>query len=93
MNKQYPLDKWVNKYFTPRNFLGVIAIGALFVWLSWSHIISVNTTIAVCLSILLGFLVLSIIYMIGGVYWTIKHPVTVEYCKECNQRLPIKYEK
>jgi hypothetical protein len=94
MNKEFPPHKWLRKYVTPGRLLAFMAIAVAFTWFGPLLIPVAYHEVVFNLMILvvIGIVLLSIPNIIWQICWRIKYPPQIEYCKECNRALPIKYE-
>jgi len=93
MNKQYPVDKWLTKVLSPKIVFTFAGLLVGWVWIANSHIIPQSTAITINVIALMICGILMVVNIVGKIYWSIKYPTKVEYCKECHQQLPIKYDK
>jgi len=94
MNKEFSVDKWLKEHLPPKVaglfilLLVVFAIGSEFVPLHYRQI-----AFTVCLVLMAAVVLIGFSITIWSLIWSIKHPLTREYCKECGQLKPLKYDK
>lgn len=90
MKSEFPFDKWFRKYASPLRvlFFVVISIAIIFII---PYIVATNIPLAIYLFMFV-FLFALVGCTIWQICWRIKHPFHPEFCKECNQVLPEKFE-
>lgn len=94
LNKQFPVDKFLAKYFSPKVATTFIlsmvgfTIGAGFVPLHYRHVLFI-----VCLVLMAILILTSFPILIWSIIWSIKHPIKRECCQECGHLKPIKYDE
>jgi len=97
MNKEFPVDKWFRKHVSPwRMIVAAFSLMALMIY--GPSFITHYTVISMAFMMNAMIIVLALVMnaMVGlfawKIYWDIKYKPKVEYCKECDRPLPIKYE-
>lgn len=94
MNKEFPPNKWFRKYVTPGRFSIFMLLFTAFMIFGpmLIPVVYLGMIQNILLYGLMAFIACMIPMFVWMVYWVMKYPPKVEYCKECNRALPIKYE-
>jgi hypothetical protein len=92
MRPEFPIDKWLRKHLTPLKLLLFIVI-VFPITICAPHILPQTILIVyICLMLSL-FFVASVGQLIWRIIWEYKYPYRPEFCKECKQILPEKFEE
>ncbi len=91
MRPQNPIDKWLERHVPPGRFLlGLLVF--LFGLMFLIHLIP-REWVEPFASVVMGAVcLLAVGGMVEMFWWNIKHPYKPEFCKECKQVLPEKFE-
>jgi len=90
MNKEFPFDRWFRRHVTPGRF--TLAIILLIAFVIFGSLVIPATIGLLCYILLATILVITVPITVWQIYWHIKYPPQIEFCKECGRAKPIKYE-